>query len=366
MDKKLLDIYSDFLISQNGLASATFEFAGYSGGMEGGYTSQNIQVGGIIVRPQAGIAFTTGGSGVNLGNFYLYGDKLQTLSDTGSTPINLTVGGIRVEMQGNNTGLSVACEINDSSIDGACIGVLTRGYTGPTIPTMLLKAHNSQLKSTLGARLTIAEIDNCRIKDINYAFSPYGEVEASGFVRSAENPATANGTGTYSGITNCAFNTNITALGAATGTNRIFMDAVSYNSFVTRTVASGAYIINRVDHPEGIAPYQQTNTNWNNTTHASLGLQIGELRDRTKVLETDYILNFTVASFVGPVSGEYTITILAATHGKGVNPIINVYETTGSIQDVVFPTIRYNATGDVTIAVANVPDLRFNGRIVIN
>jgi hypothetical protein len=69
-----------------------------------------------------------------------------------------------------------------------------------------------------------------------------------------------------------------------------------------------------------------------------------------------------------PSAGLYTITVLATTHGLGVNVnAIEIYETIGStsVFTLVNDVIIDNSTGDVSITVTETPDGRFAGKIVI-
>ena len=74
---------------------------------------------------------------------------------------------------------------------------------------------------------------------------------------------------------------------------------------------------------------------------------------------------FTGVTWTGPSAGEYTLTITAATHGKGINPNVMVYETSGADFIQVFPSVMINASGDVSLKVSETPDNRFNGKILI-
>jgi hypothetical protein len=80
----------------------------------------------------------------------------------------------------------------------------------------------------------------------------------------------------------------------------------------------------------------------------------------------NYSSTFTVANWAGPNSGYYTYTKLAATHGKGTTPIVQIWEDLGggqfSIVDVPF---SINTSGDVLLQVSDNPDLRFNGLIIV-
>ena len=79
-----------------------------------------------------------------------------------------------------------------------------------------------------------------------------------------------------------------------------------------------------------------------------------------------YSDTFIVGDWV--VSGsDYEITYTQATHGKGLNPTIHVYELTGGVYEEVSILNTVNSvTGLVTIKVNGTPDLRFQGKIVIN
>jgi hypothetical protein len=80
---------------------------------------------------------------------------------------------------------------------------------------------------------------------------------------------------------------------------------------------------------------------------------------------TPYTQTFTAGSFSGPSGGEYSITTLQSTHDKGTSPIVQVYEKIGSNFFEINVSIEVNPSGDVIIAVNEVPDLRFEGKIVI-
>ena len=80
---------------------------------------------------------------------------------------------------------------------------------------------------------------------------------------------------------------------------------------------------------------------------------------------TPYTATFTAGSFTGPSGGEYSITTLQSTHSKGTSPIVQVYEKIGSNFFEIQLSIEVNPTGDVIISVNEVPDLRFEGKIVI-
>lgn len=67
-----------------------------------------------------------------------------------------------------------------------------------------------------------------------------------------------------------------------------------------------------------------------------------------------------------PSGGYYTITVLGLTHGLGVDPNVQVYETIAGVDYLLLPDeIRINGSGDIAIRVLQSPDLRFAGKILI-
>jgi len=77
-----------------------------------------------------------------------------------------------------------------------------------------------------------------------------------------------------------------------------------------------------------------------------------------------YSAAISSASFI-LVSGFYEITITAATHGAGVNPISQVFELITGNYELIQPTVIINGAGDITIQVSSSPDLRFDGKLII-
>lgn len=67
-----------------------------------------------------------------------------------------------------------------------------------------------------------------------------------------------------------------------------------------------------------------------------------------------------------PSGGYYTITIPQTTHQKGTNPIVQIFELDGS--DYVLlnvDQVKISNIGDVSFRVKEIPDLRFEGKILI-
>ena len=78
-----------------------------------------------------------------------------------------------------------------------------------------------------------------------------------------------------------------------------------------------------------------------------------------------YVNNFIVGDWSGPSGGEYTITILEATHDMGINPMVQVFEKVGVDFEEIEIAIEVTSIGDVIIKVTEVPDLRFEGKVLI-
>ncbi len=79
-----------------------------------------------------------------------------------------------------------------------------------------------------------------------------------------------------------------------------------------------------------------------------------------------YVSTFNATTDWGaPSGGNYNITILQATHARGTNPNVQVFEDNAGVFSVVGVQIDVNGSGDVTIRVNEVPDLRFQGAILI-
>ena len=81
---------------------------------------------------------------------------------------------------------------------------------------------------------------------------------------------------------------------------------------------------------------------------------------------TKYVLPFSGGSWVGPSGGEYTIDISAATHGLGIDPVVQVQDTT-TVQDISAGIVEVdiNGSGDIQLRVTETPDDRFTGKVVI-
>lgn len=81
----------------------------------------------------------------------------------------------------------------------------------------------------------------------------------------------------------------------------------------------------------------------------------------------NYITTFNMTTDWGTaVGGCYEIDIPATTHGKGLNPLIQVLELNGSTYEMVTTTIEVDqVSGDIKLSTLESPDTRFAGKIVI-
>lgn len=122
------------------------------------------------------------------------------------------------------------------------------------------------------------------------------------------------------------------------------------SSFVTATVTYGSApfgdILNLTAKTEGVAG------------------------DSIAISAGNFIQSPTITAMSGgvdPVSDpDYTLTIDAATHGKGTEPTATLYEVNGGIFEEVEAYVAIDATGNITIKVPVSPDSRFTGKIVVN
>lgn len=67
-----------------------------------------------------------------------------------------------------------------------------------------------------------------------------------------------------------------------------------------------------------------------------------------------------------PSGGVYTRTITAATHGKGLNPIVNILELSGSDYQIISITYKIDPSGNISFEALQSPDNRFAGKIIIS
>lgn len=83
--------------------------------------------------------------------------------------------------------------------------------------------------------------------------------------------------------------------------------------------------------------------------------------------DPNYVGTFNSTSDWGSASGGvYTLTVTAAIHGKGLNPVVQILEESGSDFLSVVLTHKLTSTGDVVLEVMETPDNRFAGKIIIS
>jgi hypothetical protein len=74
---------------------------------------------------------------------------------------------------------------------------------------------------------------------------------------------------------------------------------------------------------------------------------------------------FGLGAWAGPSGGLYTLTLPAATHGKGINPMWQIINTDADPDQYESPAATINGFGDITWSVAETPDGRFAGRVLV-
>jgi hypothetical protein len=67
-----------------------------------------------------------------------------------------------------------------------------------------------------------------------------------------------------------------------------------------------------------------------------------------------------------PSGGFYTISVSAASHGKGATPMIGIYELVAAqYQLVTVDQAQMDGSGNISFRVTDSPDLRFAGLVLI-
>lgn len=78
-----------------------------------------------------------------------------------------------------------------------------------------------------------------------------------------------------------------------------------------------------------------------------------------------YVNSFSTVDWTGPVLGLYSLSYPQATHLKGVNPTIDIYEFIASVYSPIDAPTEIDVSGNIILQVSQSPDLRFNGIIII-
>lgn len=259
--------------------NVTFEMDGSGGGMEGGFTSLNIMVTGLVrVEWTSSSSFNW----TTLGPAFLMINNVQLLAGL-ITCYETAVGS-----------LGVTAEIDSSSIQGGCLGA--HPYTGTTFLSasvaLNLKAANSQLKSTLGPRVNILEIDCCRVLNIDRTVDSTGTtgIVTDGFISSQN-------LNTNSGIVNSPFAGTVYKIGRNSGTTATTYK-IDSNSFVSLQSISG------IDNGTGPVTYNLIDdaraTNYTPTTPAQWSASnTGTATSGTTSSITDTSKTFVVNALAG-------------------------------------------------------------------
>ena len=77
-----------------------------------------------------------------------------------------------------------------------------------------------------------------------------------------------------------------------------------------------------------------------------------------------YVVTVSLADWVGPSAGEYSLSIPFAFHSKA-NPVVTCYETNGGDFDLIDTSIQIT-NNDVKVFTLATPDTRFIGKIFID
>ena len=78
-----------------------------------------------------------------------------------------------------------------------------------------------------------------------------------------------------------------------------------------------------------------------------------------------YVDSFSTGDWTGPVLGVYSLSYLQAIHLKGVNPTIDIYESIASVYSPLEVSTEIDVSGNIVLQVSQIPNLRFNGLIII-
>lgn len=90
------------------------------------------------------------------------------------------------------------------------------------------------------------------------------------------------------------------------------------------------------------------------------------LEEADKVVAFRYVDSFNATTdWSGPSGGYYTRTVTKATHSMSANPKVDVREGTDPYTKVEPDEISIASSGDITIRVTQIPDLRFAGQMLI-
>lgn len=78
-----------------------------------------------------------------------------------------------------------------------------------------------------------------------------------------------------------------------------------------------------------------------------------------------YSHTFSIGSWGSPSGGEYSFTVSQTTHLKGINPLVQIYESSGGSFIEVIQYLEINSSGDITLKINELPDIRYAGKLII-
>lgn len=291
----------------NTSCNVTFEMCGEGGGMEGGFTSLNIMVTGLVRIEWLGVASP---NWTHPGPQFLMINNVQLLA------------GLIACMEGN-WGLGLTAEIDSSSIQGGCLGA--HPYSGTTFVSasfaMGLKAANSQLKSPLGPRVSLIEIDCCRVLNIDRTVNSSGTTATvtDGFI-SSQNLTT------NTGIVDSPFSGTVYKLGRNSGTTATTYK-IDSNSFASLQSISGIdngtgpITYNLIDNANGTTYTPATAAQWSaSQTGTATSGAASTITDTSKAFAVNSLAGQWVHIVGGTGAGQARLIVSNTATALTVNP----------------------------------------------
>lgn len=165
------------------------------------------------------------------------------------------------------------------------------------------------------------------------------------------------GTGNVS-LVGCTFSGSITGTTVLGDTPTVTIDAssLSYGGSITGCDITFA------DKAPNIGYTPTTPGNWS-PTPTVVSEALDQLAANSGLAK--YEQTFTIADWVGPSGGEYSLIILEATHLKGINPHPMIFEDISGNYELTHVSTSIANTGTITFTIVDTPDIRFDGKITI-
>lgn len=118
-----------------------------------------------------------------------------------------------------------------------------------------------------------------------------------------------------------------------------------------------------VENAGALAGAAPTGAQWGIDTTTGATYYVSGGNWTSSPVAADYTDDFVIADWAAAGANK-TLTYAAAAHGKGVNPVVQVFETVGAVRSVVAVETDVSVAGDVTLTV---PDgIEFDGHIHIS